>query len=80
MKHGIFLVALLANLVALFCILSPWFPQWSGSAIVFLVLEGAFLILIGVPVLVHHLRKGLAFPDAIAATLRSVMDFMVGWV
>jgi formate-dependent nitrite reductase membrane component NrfD len=80
MKKGILLVALLANIVALFCIFNPWFEDWMSQGIVFLVLEAVFLVLIGVPVFVHHLRKGLSAREALAASMDSVMSFLAGWV
>ncbi len=80
MKYGIFLVVFLANITAIFCILNPWFKGWETQGIVFLVLEAAFLLLIGVPVFVHHRRKGLTARDALAASLDSVMSFLSGWV
>lgn len=80
MKQGIFLVVLLANAVALFCVFNPWFEDWVTQAIVFLVLEAIFLPLIGVPVFIHHLRKGLPPRAALAASMDSVMNFLAGWV
>lgn len=80
MKKGILLVALLANIVALFCIFNPWFEDWISQGIVFLVLESVFLVLIGVPVFIYHLRKGLSPREALAASMDSVMSFLAGWV
>jgi hypothetical protein len=80
MKHGIFLIALLANGVALFMIFNPWYEDWSAQGVVFLVVEAVFLLFVGVPILIHHLRKGLSFRDALAATLQTAMDFLAGWV
>lgn len=39
-----------------------------------------FLPLIGVPVFIHHLRKGLSPRESLAASLRLVMDFLAGWI
>lgn len=70
----------LVNLVALICILNPWRNDWVKQRIVFIVLEGIFRLLIGVPLFVHHLRKGLTPREALAAGLDSVMNFLGGWV
>ena len=80
MKQGIFFVVLLANAVALFCVSNPWFEDWVTQGIVFFVLEAASLLLIGVPVFIHHLRKGLAPREALAASMDSVMNVLAGWV
>ncbi len=80
MKQGIFLVVLLVNAVALFCVFNPWFKDWAGQGIVLLVVEGAFLLLVGMPVFVYHLRKGLPPRQALAASLDTVMHFLAGWV
>lgn len=80
MKKGILLVALLANILALFCVFNPWFEDWTNQGIVFFILESVFLVVIGVPVFVHHLRKGLSARAALTATMDSVMSFLAGWV
>lgn len=80
MKQGIFFVVAMVNAVALFCVFNPWFEDWTTQGIVLLVLEALFLLLIGVPVFIHHLRKGLPPREALAAGLDSVMNFLAGWV
>lgn len=80
MKQGIFLVVAMVNAVALFCVFNPWFEDWVTQGVVLLVLEALFLLLIGVPVFIHHLRKGLTPRHALAASLDSVMNFLAGWV
>jgi hypothetical protein len=79
-KQGVFLVVLLANAVALFCVFNPWFENWVTQGIVFLILEAVFLPLISVPVFVHHWRQGLPLRQALSASLDTVMNFMSGWV
>jgi len=74
------LVILIANIVALFCVLTPWFEDWVGQGIVFFIVEMVALVFIGVPLFVHHLRKGLAPREALSASLDTVMNFMSGWV
>lgn len=80
MKNGVLLAALLVNLVALFCVFNHWVENWAGQGIVFLVLEAVFLTLVGAPVFVHHLRKGLPPSQALSASLDSAMNFLTGWV
>lgn len=80
MKTSIFFILFLANLVALLCLINPWFEEWANAAIVFFILEAVFLLLIGVPVFVHHMRKGLSPRQALTASLDSVMGFMSGWI
>jgi len=45
-----------------------------------LILESLCLVLIGVPVFIHHRRKGLSAREALAASLDSVLSFLSGWV
>jgi hypothetical protein len=80
MKMGIFLTALTVNIVVLFCVFNPWFEDWTGQGIVFLIVETVALVLIGVPLFLHHLRKGLTPREALSASLDTVMNFMSGWV
>lgn len=67
MKPGILVVVALTNIIALF-------------GIVFFVVEAGALTLIGVPLFVHHLRKGLSPGQALSASLDTVMSFISGWV
>lgn len=80
MIKGVFWVVLLLNAVAFFLAFNPWLRDWSAQAIVLIVLEAAFLVVIGVPVFIHHLRKGRRPKDALAASLDSVVSFLSGWV
>ncbi len=80
MSRGIFVVASLTNLVALACVVNPWSEGWAAAGVVFFVLEAAFLLLVGLPVWIHHRRKGLPARDALAASLDSVLGFLAGWV
>lgn len=79
MIKGVFWVVLLVNAVALFLAFNPWLRDWAAQAIVLLVLEAAFLVIIGVPVFIYHLRKGLRPKEALAASLDSVVSFLSGW-
>lgn len=80
MKPVILIVVVLTNLLAIFCVFNPWVEDWVGQGIVFLIVEMVALVLIGVPVFVHHLRKGLPPGHALSASLDSVMSFLSGWV
>jgi len=79
-KQGIFLVVVMVNAVALFCVFNPWFKDWVTQGIVLFVLEAALLLLIGVPVFIHYVRKGLPPREALAASMDLVMNFLAGWV
>lgn len=80
MKRVMPVVAVLTNLLALFCVFNPWGTDWVSQGIVFLAVEMAALAFIGVPVFIHHLRKGLSPGQALSASLDTVMNFMSGWV
>jgi hypothetical protein len=78
MGKGVVVVTLLANLVALFCVLNPWVEDWAATGIAFFFFELVFLLFVGVPVFVHHWRMGLSAREAVAASLDSVMSFLSG--
>lgn len=80
MKQNIFFVVAMVNAVALFCVFNPWFEDWATQGVVLLALEALFLLLIGLPVFIHYLRRGLPPRQALAASLESVMNFLGGWV
>lgn len=58
---GIFLAAILANVVALFCVFNPWLEDWVGQGIVILVVEAVFVIFIGVPVFGKNLGQNFFY-------------------
>lgn len=80
MSRGIVLVTLLVNAVALLCVLNPWFEGWADAGIALFTFEALFLVLVGLPVFVHHRRRGLPTRDAFGKSLDSVMSFLAGWV
>jgi hypothetical protein len=59
-------------------VFKPWSAEWTTQGIALLVLDALFLVLIGVPVFIHHPRKGLPPRQALAASLDSVMHFLPG--
>lgn len=80
-KNGILALLLLTNGVALFCVFNPWFEGWAAPGILFLVLEAAFLLLIGVPVFFYHFaRRNKPLRQSLEDSVRTVMDALVGWV
>lgn len=80
MKRVVLLVALAANLIALLSAFGLWLEIWQSQAVVFLVVEAVFAVFVGIPVFVHHRRKGLPTGAAVVATVDTVLDFMAGWV
>lgn len=81
LKTGIFGVVLLANLVALFCIINPWFDGWQRQGYVLVVIEAVFTVVVGVPVFFYHyMRKKKPLRQSITATLQTIIDFLAGWV
>lgn len=79
-KQCVVLIVLLFNIVVLFCVFNPWIKDWMGQGIVLLIVEGVSIVVIGVPVFVHHMRKGLPPRQALAESMDSVMNFLSGWV
>ena len=58
MKMEPSLVFLLANAATVVGVVNPWWTAWQASGTVFLALEVAFLLLIGLAVFCYHcLRK-----------------------
>ena len=80
-RTGIFGFVLLANAVALFCIFNPWIEKWSSQAVVFLVLEAVFLVVIGIPVFLYHfVHKKKPLKQSLADSIQTMIDFLAGWV
>ncbi|MEW5725883.1 MAG: hypothetical protein AB1896_22430 [Thermodesulfobacteriota bacterium] len=80
MKTGIFGVALLANAAALFCLINPWFEQWRGQGLVFLIVEAAAAVLIGGPVLFYYfVRKKKSLGESLRETVDIILNFVSGW-
>jgi hypothetical protein len=78
---GVLGIFLLVNAVALFCVFNPWIKDWAAQGIVLLVLEGIFLVLIGVPVFLYHfIGKKKTFRQSLSDSVESVLNFLVGWV
>lgn len=81
MKNEVLAVWLLINALALFLVVNPWFTDWASQAIVLLVLEAVFFIVIGLPVFLHHFfRKKKPFKRSLSDSVQSVLDFLAGWV
>ena len=49
------MIFLAVNAVAIFCAVNPWFQDWHNAGIVVLVVEAAFLILIGLPAVCYQM-------------------------
>ena len=77
---GIGIVFLLVNAVVLFCVFNPWIDRWRSQGYVVLIAELVLLVVVCVPVFLHHLlRKKKSFRDSITDTLRTLLDFLSGW-
>jgi hypothetical protein len=81
MRNEVLAVWLLINASALFLVFNTWFTDWASQAIVLLVLEAVFFIVIGLPVFLHHFfRKKKPFKQSLSDSAGSVLDFLAGWV
>lgn len=81
MRHEVLTVWLLINALTLFLGFNTWFTDWASQAIVLLVLEAVFLIVIGLPVFLHQFfRKKKPLKQSLSDSARSVLDFLAGWV
>lgn len=81
MRHEVLTVWLLINALTLFLVFNTWFTDWASQAIVLLVLEAVFFIVIGLPVFLHQfLRKKKPLKQSLSDSARSVLDFLAGWV
>ena len=79
-KVSIVGVFLILNVSILFLVLNPWATKWQGQGILILVLEGAFLLLIGIPVLLHQMiRKKKTFKQSLSDSLEAVLNFLSGF-
>lgn len=76
MRYEVPAVGSLINAVALFLVFNPWFTDWASQAIVLLVLEALFLLVIGLPVFLHHfLRRNRAFKQNLSDSVQSLLTF-----
>jgi hypothetical protein len=81
MKIGALSVFILANTVAIFCLVNPWISDWQTTAIIFFVIEAALLLLVGIPLFLYRLlHQKLSFRRSLVDSLESVLDFITGWV
>jgi len=81
MRNEVLAVWLLINALVLFLVFNTWFTDWASQAIVLLVLEAVFFIVIGLPVFFHHFfRNRKPFKESLSDSVRSVLDFLAGWV
>lgn len=81
MKNEVLAVWLLVNALAAFMVFNKWFTDWASQALVLLVLEAFFFIVIGLPVFCHHfLCRKKPFRQSLSDSVQSVLDFLAGWV
>ena len=81
LKAGILGILMLANGVALFCALNPWLESWRDQGHLFFLFEAAFLVLVGVPVLIYQMVwKGKSFRQSLSDSVQVVLDFLSHFV
>ena len=77
LKTGVLGIFLLINAVAIFCAFNPWVPDWQRAGISVLVIEGAFFLLIGLPLFLYHLIwKRKSFKQGLSDSTNTVMDLI----
>lgn len=61
----------------LFCLFNPWIETWRGPALAFLALEAVFLVVLFVPLFLHHrIRRGKGTKESLRASMDSFMNWM----
>ena len=77
MQRGILGLFLVLNIAALFCALNPWLTGWQSHGIVVIVVEGAAILFVGLPVWFYHfVWKRESFKQSLESTLGTVMEWI----
>ncbi len=77
LKTGIAGLFLLLNAVAVFSAVNPWVSDWRVQGITVLVVEAAFLLLIGLPSVAYQVFwKKKTFRRSLSDSVEAVM----GWI
>lgn len=80
-RLGIWSVLVVANAVALFCLVNPWVIDWRNQGILFFVLELAALILVFMPVFLYQLlRKKKTIGESLRDSTDALLNAITGWV
>ncbi len=80
LRSGIFAILLLANTVALFCAVNPWFEDWRSKGLVILAAEAVLGLAIGVPMFLHfRVRWKKPLRESLEETVRTMLDLLAGW-
>lgn len=77
LKNGIVGLFLLLNAVAVFSVVNPWVSDWRAHGITVLLVEAAFLLLIGLPRVAYQVFwKKKTFRRSLSDSVEAVM----GWL
>lgn len=72
-----YLIFLLVNLVALFCAINPWFPQYQSQGVTILVVETIGVLVIGLPLILFQIIvKKQTFREALHKSVETVLNFI----
>ncbi len=79
-KTGILCIFVLINAALLVLALNPWITTWQGQALMVLIIEAVFLVVIGIPVLLYQLiYRKKTFRQSLSDSLDAVLDFLSGF-
>lgn len=72
-------VVLTVNVLAVALAFNPWLERWSDEASTMLVLEGALLVLVGLPTILFQMAvRKKSLRESVASSVEAVMDFLTG--
>ncbi len=79
-KTGILCIFVLINTTLLVLALNPWITTWQGQALMVLIIEAVFLVVIGIPVLLYQMiYRKKTFRQSLSDSLDAVLDFLSGF-
>ncbi len=79
-KTGILCIFVLINAALLVLALNPWITTWQGQALMVLIIEAVFLVVIGIPVLLYQMiYRKKTFRQSLSDSLDAVLDFLSGF-
>ena len=79
-KTGILCIFVLINAALLVLALNPWITTWQGQALMVLIIEAVFLVVIGIPALLYQMiYRKKTFRQSLSDSLDAVLDFLSGF-
>ena len=79
-KTGILCIFVLINTTLLVLALNPWITTWQGQALMVLIIEAVFLVVIGIPALLYQMiYRKKTFRQSLSDSLDAVLDFLSGF-